>query len=86
MFIAPENSIWTDGTLSTRILSKVVVPPGALRLIFASIVVVAHYSIFSGHHLPAPIDGVAVNGFFFLSGYWVTRLWDNTYSKLPSPI
>jgi peptidoglycan/LPS O-acetylase OafA/YrhL len=81
-----HSPIRADGTLSSRLLTAVVVPPGALRLIFAAIVVGAHYAQFSGHHLNAPIDGMAVNGFFVLSGYWVARLWDTTYSKLPSPI
>jgi peptidoglycan/LPS O-acetylase OafA/YrhL len=89
VFLKLQSAIWLDrpvGTLSKRILAQAVVPPGALRLILAMIVVVAHYAGFTGNHLHAPIDGVAVSGFFFLSGFWVTRLWDNSYSKLPSPI
>jgi peptidoglycan/LPS O-acetylase OafA/YrhL len=59
--------------------------PGALRLALASIVVLAHYTILSGGRLHTPIDGAAVVAFFFLSGYWVTKLWDKTYSTLRSP-
>ena len=40
----------------------------------------------SGGFLSTPLDGVAVNVFFALSGYWIARLWDATYSTLPSPI
>ena len=86
MVIKSDTAISTDGPLSESILSRVVVPPGALRLIFAATVVIAHYALLSDHRLATPIDGVAVNGFFALSGYWITRLWDNTYSKLPTPI
>jgi len=85
MLTRPDTAIWSEGTLAARILSRVVVAPGALRLIFAAIVVVAHYALLAGHPLSAPINGVAVNGFFALSGYWIARLWDSTYSRLPSP-
>lgn len=40
----------------------------------------------SGHPLSTPVDGVAVNVFFALSGYWIARLWDATYSTLPAPL
>jgi peptidoglycan/LPS O-acetylase OafA/YrhL len=40
----------------------------------------------SGGFLSAPLDGVAVDVFFALSGYWIARLWDASYSTLPSPI
>ena len=40
----------------------------------------------SGGFLSTPLDGVAVDVFFALSGYWIARLWDASYSTLPSPI
>lgn len=86
MLAAADSAVSIKGSLSECFISKLVVAPGALRLIFAATVVIAHYALLSGHALPAPIDGVAVNGFFVLSGYWIARLWDNTYSKLPAPI
>lgn len=86
MFSNAHSTVWADAARPARSLAFVVVPPGALRLIFAATVVVAHYALLSGHRIPAPIDGVAVNGFFVLSGYWIAHLWDKTYSKLPVPI
>ena len=52
----------------------------------ALIVVVSHYAYLSGNTLGVPIDGPAVVGFFFLSGYWVNVLWDSKYSRTHSPL
>lgn len=61
-------------------------PPGALRLILACLVVISHYAFLSGHPLHVGIDGPAVIGFFFFSGYWITRLWRDKYSRCQSPL
>jgi peptidoglycan/LPS O-acetylase OafA/YrhL len=60
---------------------SVILPPGALRLLLACIVVVSHYGYLSGSPLYSPIDGPAVVGFFFFSGYWVALLWRTKYSR-----
>ncbi len=49
--------------------SGLVVPPGLFRLLLALAVVVSHVSGWE-------IGRLAVLLFFFLSGYWVTRVWD----------
>lgn len=53
--------------------------PGAMRLVLAALVVATHFGYLS--RLPVRLDGPAVFGFFFLSGYWVSRLWDCKYSR-----
>jgi peptidoglycan/LPS O-acetylase OafA/YrhL len=62
-------------------MTCLILSPGALRLALALIVVVAHYAYLSGTPLYVPIDGPAVVGFFFFSGYWVARLWCTKYSR-----
>jgi len=59
----------------------IVLPPGALRLVLALVVVCSHYG-----WLRTPLDGASVAGFFLLSGYWVTKLWDKRYSRLAHPV
>ena len=71
-------------SVGVRAMTSLILPPGALRLVLAGIVVVAHYAYLSGAPLYAPIDGPAVVGFFFFSGYWVARLWDTKYSRCRS--
>jgi peptidoglycan/LPS O-acetylase OafA/YrhL len=58
-----------------------VLRPGALRLALAAAVVATHVG-----WLGDPSDGVAVSGFFMLSGYWVARLWDERYSRCVAPL
>jgi peptidoglycan/LPS O-acetylase OafA/YrhL len=48
--------------------------PGAFRLILALAVVLHHCTRFF------PFGTVAVYVFFILSGYWVTRMWEERYS------
>jgi hypothetical protein len=66
-------------------MMSVILPPGALRLALACIVVISHYAYLSGASLYAPIDGPAVVGFFFFSGYWVAQLWHTKYSRRSLP-
>ena len=54
------------------------ISPGAFRLFLALVVVVNHFSRIS-------LGGAAVNLFFVLSGYWVTRLWTTKYSLTDYP-
>jgi peptidoglycan/LPS O-acetylase OafA/YrhL len=61
--------------------SAIILPPGALRFALAVVVMLAHY-----RYLDSPFDGVAVVGFFFLSGYWIARLWDFKYSRCSNPL
>ena len=67
--------------------ASAVLYPGAMRLLLAAIVVAVHYSQLGS--LPvrlSPLDAVSVYGFFFLSGFWVCRLWDQKYSKASTPL
>lgn len=57
-----------------------------MRVVLASIVIAMHYAMFCGTPFVTPVDGVPVYGFFFLSGYWISRLWDNEYLKSNSPL
>jgi peptidoglycan/LPS O-acetylase OafA/YrhL len=50
-----------------------VVPPGAFRLILAAAVVVSHLSRLD-------IGRLAVLVFFYLSGYWTARIWDEKFA------
>lgn len=52
--------------------SGLVVSPGLFRLLLALAVVVSHVSGWE-------IGRLAVLLFFFLSGYWVTRVWDTKF-------
>jgi len=64
-----------------------VLHPGAMRLLLALIVIAVHYSQLA--KLPirlVPLDAVSVYGFFFLSGFWVCRLWDQKYSQTRAPL
>jgi peptidoglycan/LPS O-acetylase OafA/YrhL len=63
----------------------VVLPPGALRLTLAALVLASHYLPGVGFRAFL-FDAVPVYGFFFLSGYWVARLWDDKYSRTRSPL
>lgn len=51
--------------------SRLVVGPGAMRLILAGAVLFGHLTVFQ-------TGRAAVLLFFVLSGYWVTRLWETT--------
>ncbi len=63
-----------------------VLTPGAMRLLLASLVLAIHYLGWLRLPAPGPFDGIAVVGFFFLSGYWIARLWAEKYSRLPRPL
>jgi peptidoglycan/LPS O-acetylase OafA/YrhL len=63
-----------------------VLKPGAMRVVLALIVMATHYVMFCGVPVVTRVDGVPVYGFFFLSGYWVSRLWENEYLKCDNPI
>jgi peptidoglycan/LPS O-acetylase OafA/YrhL len=66
-------------SLRQRDAAAFVLPPGAFRLFLAFCVVAMHYNfILAG--------GYAVFTFFFLSGYWIRRLWDEKYSKMLNPV
>jgi peptidoglycan/LPS O-acetylase OafA/YrhL len=65
---------------------SLVIGSGALRLILAGIVVAVHYFQMIGTRLYTPIDAASVYGFFFLSGYWVHRLWIEKYSRCDRPV
>lgn len=64
-----------------KISAMVVLPPGALRLVLAATVMLTHYQ-----YLESPFDGLAVSGFFLLSGYWIATLWDTKYSMCARPL
>jgi peptidoglycan/LPS O-acetylase OafA/YrhL len=53
-----------------------VLAPGAMRLLLASLVVTTHYLDWLRIGIPwgVPIDGVAVSGFFFVSGFWIATV------------
>ncbi|MGB3313048.1 MAG: acyltransferase [Albidovulum sp.] len=53
--------------------------PGILRVVLASLVVLSHTS-------GVKLGGVAVIAFFILSGYWVTRQFDQKYRHDPAPL
>jgi len=57
-----------------------------MRLLLASLVLAIHYLGWLRLPAPGPFDGIAVVGFFFLSGYWIARLWAEKYSRLPRPL
>jgi peptidoglycan/LPS O-acetylase OafA/YrhL len=67
-------------------LTKLIPAPGATRLVLAVTVVVSHYFLMSGNPLAVPADAVAVDGFFFLSGYWIARLWNERYLRCRGPL
>ena len=58
----------------TNFSAKSLVSPGAVRLFLASIVVVHH-------SLPLRAGSWAVDVFFILSGYWITRMWNARYCR-----
>ena len=60
--------------------------PGALRLALAIAVMLTHYLPLAGLRMYLPLDGVPVYGFFFLSGFWITRLWENKYQNTNNPL
>jgi peptidoglycan/LPS O-acetylase OafA/YrhL len=62
-------------------MSYLVLRPGALCLALAFVVVGTHVG-----WLDSPSDGLAVAGFFMLSGCWVARLWDERYAHSTSPL
>jgi peptidoglycan/LPS O-acetylase OafA/YrhL len=63
-----------------------VLKPGAMRVVLAVIVIAMHYAMFVGAPFVTRVDGVPVYGFFFLSGYWVSKLWDAKYVTCRNPI
>jgi peptidoglycan/LPS O-acetylase OafA/YrhL len=58
---------------------NIVVPPGAFRLLLAAAVVLSHVS-----HLDIGI--IAVVLFFYLSGYWVSKVWDEKFEGRNAPM
>lgn len=62
----------TTTTASASWRALAVLPPGAFRLLLALAVVISHISKFD-------IGRLAVLLFFFLSGYWVTRIWEEKF-------
>lgn len=67
-------------------LNKLILPPGAVRLILALTVVAHHVLPLVGYEIFTPLDGAAVYAFFFLSGYWIKKLWETKYSYCRNPI
>lgn len=59
--------------------------PGATRLFLALVVWATHYAQFA-HWSWVQFDGAAVYAFFFLSGYWIARLWDAKYALTSGPV
>src|SRR5258708_30697561 len=57
---------------------KSLLSPGGVRL-FLAMVVVVH------HSLPLRAGSWAVDVFFVLSGYWITRMWNTRYRQTRIP-
>jgi peptidoglycan/LPS O-acetylase OafA/YrhL len=57
---------------------KSLLSPGGVRL-FLAMVVVVH------HSLPLRAGSWAVDVFFVLSGYWITRMWNTHYRRTRNP-
>lgn len=55
------------------------VSPGIFRILFAGLVVLHHST-------PLRLGGWAVLVFFVLSGYWISKMWDEKYSQAKSPL
>lgn len=55
-------------------LSSATVPPGAFRLILAAAVLVSHASALD-------VGRLAVMLFFYLSGYWTSRIWSEKFAR-----
>jgi peptidoglycan/LPS O-acetylase OafA/YrhL len=55
------------------------VSPGVFRILFAGLVVLHHST-------PLRLGGWAVLVFFVLSGYWISKMWDEKYSNAPKPV
>ena len=53
--------------------------PGAFRLILAFIVVIHHST-------PLRMGALAVYLFFILSGYWISKMWDERYAVSRNPL
>ena len=54
------------------------IKPGLFRILFAGLVVLHHST-------PLRLGGWAVLVFFVLSGYWISKMWDDKYSRTRSP-
>ncbi len=63
-----------------------ILPPGAMRLALAVTVVLSHYLPASRIPFYLPFDAIPVYGFFFLSGFWISRLWYDKYRRCHCPI
>jgi peptidoglycan/LPS O-acetylase OafA/YrhL len=58
----------------TNFSAKSLFGPGMFRLFLATVVMVHH-------SFPFRAGAWAVDVFFILSGYWITRMWDSRYSR-----
>jgi peptidoglycan/LPS O-acetylase OafA/YrhL len=54
------------------------ISPGLFRIIFAGLVVLHHST-------PLRLGAWAVLVFFVLSGYWISKMWDDKYSRAQAP-
>lgn len=65
-----------QGVAGLSILAKIgtraILPPGVMRVLLATIVLVSHLSHYD-------IGRLAVIIFFFLSGYWTSRIWTEKF-------
>jgi peptidoglycan/LPS O-acetylase OafA/YrhL len=66
------------GVAARPAVGSLVMPPGAFRLLLAVLVVVSHLCRLD-------IGRLAVLLFFFLSGYWVTKVWDEKFGGREAP-
>ncbi len=62
----------SQAPLQARFSTGLVLPPGAFRLVLAAAVVVSHLT-------RADIGRLAVLLFFYLSGYWTARIWQEKF-------
>jgi peptidoglycan/LPS O-acetylase OafA/YrhL len=65
-------------TACTHALRSIILPPGAFRIVLAAAVVFSHLTRFD-------VGRLAVLVFFYLSGYWTSKIWNEKFRGEAAP-